>query len=202
VESSALDDVLDSGERAVAGASARAGAGPRSGASIGGLVGRFRGAAGGHAIASLDALVDRAQELARASGQSANAAAALVVEDLESASAALTARTAPLVPGCGVLVAVSGLAVKAEPSSNPPAEALVSLAVLFAVAGFAFLTRALFLYAGRRTVGLSPTIDDIAFARARLIRKYASANRGGLLAGIGLAFLIAGILAGVHITIH
>ncbi len=106
-------------------------------------------------------------------------------------------------PGCGVLVAISGLAVKAEPTKgNGIAEAFVSLAVLFAIAGFAFLTTALFLYAGRRTVGLSPTVQDIGFARQRLVRKYTSAHRGGLLAGIGLACLIIGILAGVQIDIH
>jgi hypothetical protein len=147
-------------------------------------------------------LIHRAEELSRATGQSLNEAAAVVVEDLESAAAALTARTAPLVlvPGCGLLVAVSGLAAKAE-TPNPIADTLVSLAVFFAVGGFAFLARALFLYAGRRTVGLSPAIDDIAFARHRLVRKHTSSHRGGLLAGIALTCLIIGILAGVHISI-
>ena len=111
-----------------------------------------------------------------------------MVEDLERAAAALTARTAPLVPGCGVLVAVSGLAAKAE-TPNPIADTFVSLAVFFAIGGFAFLARALFLYAGRRSVGLSPTIDDIAFARDRLVRKHTSSHRGGLLAGVALTCL-------------
>jgi hypothetical protein len=148
-------------------------------------------------------LISRAEEQARATGQSQDEAAAVVVNDLEQAANALTTRTAPLVPGCGVLVAISGLAVKAEPTKgNQVSEAFVSLAVLFAVAGFAFLTTALFLYAGRRTIGLSATVDDIGFARERIVRKYTSAHRGGLLAGIGLACLIIGILAGVHIEIH
>jgi len=162
-----------------------------------------RGAAGDRAVASVDTLISRAEGISRATGQSADEAAAVVVHDLEQAANALTTRTAPLVPGCGVLVAVSGLAVKAEPTKgNQVAEAFVSLAVLFAIAGFAFLTTALFLYAGRRTVGLSPTVNDIGFARRRLVRKYSSAHRGGLLAGTGLACLIIGILAGVHINIH
>ena len=155
---------------------------------------------GKNAIGSLDSLIRRAEELSRATGQSQDEAAGVVVEDLERAVAALTARTAPLVPGCGILVAVSGLAAKAE-TPNPIADTFVSLAVLFAIGGFAFLTRALFLYAGRRIVGLSPTVDDIAFARDRLVRKQTSAHRGGWLAGIGLACLIIGILAGVHISI-
>jgi hypothetical protein len=146
-------------------------------------------------------LIHRAEEVARATGRSEDAAAGVVVEDLERADAALTARTAPLVPGCGVLIAVSGLAAKAE-TPNPIADAFVSLAVLFAIGGFAFLTRALFLYAGRRVVGLSPTVADIAFARGRLVRKHSSARRGRWLAAIGLTCLIIGILAGVHISIR
>jgi hypothetical protein len=161
---------------------------------------RFPRVASDHAIASLDSLLHRAEDLSRATGQSLNEAAAVVVEDLERAAAALTARTAPLVPGCGVLVAVSGLAAKAE-TPNPIADTFVSLAVFFAIGGFAFLARALFLYAGRRSVGLSPTIDDIAFARDRLVRKHTSSHRGGLLAGVALTCLIIGILAGVHISI-
>ena len=142
----------------------------------------------------------RVDALSRTTGQSPDEAAAVVVEDLEQAAAALTTRTAPLVPGCGVLVAISGLAAKAE-TPDPVADLFVSLAVLFAVGGLAFLARALFLYTGRRTVGLAPTVDDIAFARDRLVRKHAASTRGGWLAALGLTCLIAGILAGVHISI-
>jgi len=132
----------------------------------------------------------------------------VVVEELKGASAALTARTAPLVPGCGTLVAISGLATNAEPSSDRLAETFVGLAVIFAIARFAFLTRALFGYAGHRSIGLSPpvddiapTVDDIAFAREPLARKRVNARRGGWLAGLGLTCLIIGILVGVHIDI-
>jgi hypothetical protein len=142
----------------------------------------------------------RADALSRATGQSQDEAAAVVVEDLEQAAAALTTRTAPLVPGCGVLVAISGLAAKAE-TPDPVADVFVSLAVFFAIGGLAFLARALFLYAGRRTLGLAPTVDDIAFARDRLVRKHTSSNRGGWMAAIGLTCLIIGILSGVHISI-
>lgn len=155
----------------------------------------------GYATASIAALTDRAETLSRATGQSPGEGAAVVVQELERAAAELNTRTAPLVPGCGVLVAISGLAAKAEPSSSALSETFVSLAVLFAIGGFSFLTRALFLYVGRRTIGLSPTLDDIAFARDRLVRKQASAQRGGVLAGIGLACLIIGILIGVRISV-
>jgi hypothetical protein len=162
---------------------------------------RWRTGTGDRAVASVDALISRAEELSRASGKTEDEAAAGGGRDLESAAAALTTRTAPLVPGTGVLVAISGLAVKAEPTSRPLVQVFISFAIFFAIAGFAFLTRALFLYAGRRIIGLAPTVDDIAFARNRLVRKHTSAHRGGLLAGIGLMFLIIGILAGVQVTI-
>ena len=127
-------------------------------------------------------------------------AAAVVVEDLERAAAALNARTAPLVPGCGVLVAAAGLLLKAEPSSDVIAEFFLGLAVLFAVGGFSFLATALSVYAGRRHVGLSPTVDDVASTRDGPVRKHAHARRGDWLAGIGLACLILGILFGTHVS--
>jgi hypothetical protein len=111
-------------------------------------------------------------------------AAAVVVEDLERAAVALTARTAPLVPGSGVLVAAAGVLLKAEPSSYGVSEFFLGLAILFAVGGFSFLTRALLVYAGRRQVGLAPTADDVAFAHDALVRKHVNAHRGGWLAGL------------------
>jgi hypothetical protein len=74
--------------------------------------------------------------------------------------------------------------------SDGVADIFLGFAVLFAVMGLSFLARANFIYAGRRTIGLSPTVGDIAFARDRLVRKHACAYRGGWLAGIGLACLI------------
>jgi len=162
---------------------------------------RWRRGTGEGAVASVAVLTARVEELSRATGKTEDEAAGIVVEELESAAAALTTRTAPLVPGTGVLVAISGLAVKAEPSSRALVQVFISLAIFFAIAGFAFLTRGLFLYAGRRIIGLAPTVDDIAFARDRLVRKHTSAHRGGLLAGIGLALLIIGILSGVRVQI-
>lgn len=197
------DGATSAGEPPRARAAARVGNAPGGGASNRAFTRRLRlrWVKGSHAIAPLDCLTSRAEEGSRATGQSLDEASAVVAEDLERAAAVLNVRTAPLVPGCGVLVAVSGLLAKAEPSSDGLAEAFVSLAVLFAIGGFAFLTRALFAYAGRRNVGLSPTVDDIAFAREGLVRKHANAHRGAWVAGIGLACLIIGILFGVHIDI-
>jgi hypothetical protein len=95
---------------------------------------------------------------------------------------------------------VGHLRSKAE-FSDGVADIFLGFAVLFAVMGLAFITRAHFIYAGRRTIGLSPTVGDIAFARDRLAREHACTYRGGWLAGIGLACLIIGILVGVRITL-
>src|ERR1700722_3968476 len=104
-------------------------------------------------VASQVSMMVRAEEYSRATGQSMDEAAAVVVEDLERAAAALSARTAPLVPACGVLVAAAGLLLKAE-FSDDVGDIFLGFAVLFAVLGLAFLTRAHFIYAGRRTLGL------------------------------------------------
>jgi hypothetical protein len=151
-------------------------------------------------IASRDSMMRRAEECSRVTGQSLDEAAAVVVEDLERAAAALSTRAAPLVPACGVLVAGAGLLLKAE-FSDGVSDILLGFAVLSAVAGLSFLARGQFIYAGRRTIGLSPTVGDIAFARDRLVRKHACTYRGGWLAGIGLTCLILGILLGARITL-
>lgn len=200
MDNPASQRVVSRGEEAFAGADPRAGETPPHGASTRTRP-RWRGGTGDRAVASVGALTSRAQELARATGKTEDEAAAVVVQELESAAAALTTRTAPLVPACGVLVAISGLVFKAEPSTRALVQVFVSLSIFFAIAGFAFLTRALFLYAGRRVIGLAPAVDDIAFARDRLVRKHTSAHRGGLLAGIALGLLIIGILTGVRVTI-
>jgi hypothetical protein len=162
---------------------------------------RFRAVTTDQRVASLDTLLCRVRERSDAKGQSLDEAAEAVVEDLERAVTALNTRTAPLVPGCGVLIAAAGILLKGEPPSYGIAEIFLGLAIVFAVGGFTFLTRALFAYAGRRNVGTSATIDDVAFARDGLVRKLANARRGSLLAGLGLACLILGILFGVHIAL-
>lgn len=147
-------------------------------------------------IASVDSLIRQSEELARSTGKSVDEIAAVVVEDLERAAFTLTARTAPLVPGCGALVAASAIAAKAEHPAHPVAEAFASLAIAFGAVGLWFLTRGVFRYVGRPYVALSPVLNDIAYARAGLVRKQISADRGAVLAGAGLICLILGILTG------
>lgn len=153
----------------------------------------------GQDVAPLDALIARAEAEAQASGRTVDEAAAEVVADLEDAASAINTRVAPLVPGCGFLVAVSGLLLKAEPSSERLAEVLIALSVILAVAAISFLAHGLFTYAGRRAIGLAPVTADIAFARERLVRKLRSVERGGWLAGVSLASLVLGILLGVSV---
>lgn len=163
---------------------------------------RFGTATRGYAIASLPSLMRRVEDRSRATGQSLEEAAAIVVEDLERAAAALTARTAPLVPACGVLVAAAGLMLKVEPASDPISEVFFSLTILSTVGALWFLIRAHFVYVGRRHVGLAPTVDDIAFTHRRLVRKHADVRYGGWLAGIGLTCLLLGILLGVRLSLN
>jgi hypothetical protein len=144
----------------------------------------------------------RVEESAGRSGQSETEAAKEVVEELERETTALTLRNAPLIPGCGLLVAVSGVMLKAEPTSRPLSEFFLGGAVVLAVAGFTFLSRALFSYAGRRVIGLEPTLDDIEFAQRRLVSKLHNARRGGVLAGVGLILLVIGIATGVRLDVR
>jgi hypothetical protein len=155
-----------------------------------------------HMIAPVDALIRRVEESAQRSNQSMDEAAKVVVEELERETSALTLRTAPLIPGCGLLVAVSGVMLKSEPTSRPLSEFFLGAAVVLAVAGFTFLARALFSYAGRRVIGLEPTLEDIEFAQRRLVSKLHNARRGGVLAGVGLILLVIGIVTGVRLDVR
>ncbi len=154
-----------------------------------------------HRVASLDSLRQRAQERSRTTGESLDEAAAVVVEDLESAVNALNTRVSPLLRGTSFLVAVASLMFKVEPSSQGLAEFLIGLSVILAITGTYYLVDGVSTYAGRRAIGLMPTVEDVAFTRARLVRKYNSAYRGGWLAGISLTCLVIGILLGVHLGI-
>jgi hypothetical protein len=144
----------------------------------------------------------RVEETAAQNGHSEAEAARAVVEELERETAALTLRTAPLVPGCGLLVAVSGVMLKSEPTSRTASEFFLGTSVVLAVIGFTFLSRALFSYAGRRVIGLAPVVDDIQYAQCRLVSKLRNARRGATFAGIGLAFLLIGIVLGVQLDVR
>jgi len=99
-------------------------------------------------VASRDSMMRRAEECARVTGQSLNEAAVVVVEDLEACRCGAEHADGPARAACGVLVAAAGLLLKAE-SSDGIADIFLGFAVLFAVVGLSFLTRAHLIYADR-----------------------------------------------------
>jgi hypothetical protein len=57
-------------------------------------------------------------------------------------------------------------------------------------------------HAGRRMVGLTPTREDVAFVRARLIKKEANAQIGSVLIPLGLIVLVWLILDSFQFDIN
>jgi hypothetical protein len=125
-----------------------------------------------------------------ASGESEDEATLAVVEDFERSGAATTARTTPLVPASGIIVAGAGILTKQSGS----AEYMAFLSMALALIGLALLAMSLFTHVGRRSVGVPPTREDVAFAHQRLLSKEANANRGSLFSALGFLVLLAVVL--------
>jgi hypothetical protein len=149
----------------------------------------------GQAIPSFAALISEIEERQRLLDDTAEQATQAVVEELERAAAAINVRIAPLVPTCGLVVAGAVALDKFTPT--PPALAL--LAIGLAMLGLYFVAAAMFTHAGRRTVGFTPMQEDIAFARARLVKKEANAQIGSVLILLGLILLVALIINSIEI---
>jgi hypothetical protein len=119
-----------------------------------------------------------------ASGASEQAATLTTIEDFERSAATVTARTTPLVPASGIIVAGAGILTK-----EGGAGAVIALfALLIAIVGVGFLATSLFTHAGRPYVGLAPRREDIAFVHDRLLRKESNAQVGSFFTF--LAFLV------------
>jgi len=144
----------------------------------------------GQAVPSFAALIKQIEERQRLLDDTAEQATQAVVEEFERAAASINLRTAPLVPTCGLVVAGAGVLDKF--TSTPPVLALSAIGL--AMVGLYFSVVAMFTHAGRRTVGLTPAQEDVAFARARLIKKEANAQIGSALIPLGLIVLVAVIL--------
>lgn len=144
----------------------------------------------GQAIPPTLALVDRIEERCRSLGETTDQATLAVVEDLERAATTINLRTAPLVATSGLVVGVAGLLDKFTEVSH----VLAPAAIILAVVGLSFSVLAIFTHAGRRAVGLAPTQEDVAFARARLLKKEANAQIGSAVSGLGVLVLIAALL--------
>jgi hypothetical protein len=123
----------------------------------------------GQEIPSVAALITEIEERQRVLGDTAEQATKAVVEELERAAAAINVRTAPLVPTCGLVVTRAGLLEKFITPTPPLGLAVVT--IVLAMGGLYFSVVAMFTHAGRRMVGLTPTKEDVAFVRARLIKK-------------------------------
>jgi hypothetical protein len=145
---------------------------------------------GGQAIPPLAALIGRIEERRRLLCGLAEQATQAVVEDLEGAAAPIHWRTVSLLPLCGLVIAVTGVLDK---FTQPPV--LLALSAIFlAMCGLYFSVVTIFTHAGRRAVGLTPTQEDVAFARARLVKKEANGQIGSALTTLALILLIAVIL--------
>ena len=142
----------------------------------------------GQEIPSVAALIYEIEERQLVLGDSAEQATKAVVEELERAAAAINVRTAPLVPTCGLVVAGAGLLEKFLTPTPPLGLAVVAIGL--AMVGLYFSVVGMFTHAGRRMVGLIPRQEDVAFVRARLIKKEANAQIGSVLIPLGLIVLV------------
>jgi hypothetical protein len=145
---------------------------------------------GGQRIPSTEELMARIEQR-RSAGEGEEAVVSAEVEDFERSAATVNARTQPLVPAAGLITTGAGVLSKIGDTS----EALALTAMGLAVIGLGFLTASLFLHAGRRSVGLAPTREDVAFAQTRLIRKEANAQIGATITSVAILVLLAAVLS-------
>ena len=155
----------------------------------------------GQEIPSVAALIYEIEERQLVLGDSAEQATKAVVEELERAAAAINVRTAPLVPTCGLVVAGAGLLEKFI-TPTPLLGLLAGVAIGLAMVGLYFSVVGMFTHAGRRMVGLRPRQEDVAFVRARLIKKEANAQIGSVLIPLGLIVLVWLILDSFQLEIN
>jgi hypothetical protein len=153
-------------------------------------VSRFHGRRLGQSIPPLDELQESIDKRI-ASGESEEDATAAIIEDFERSAATVTARTTPLVPASGIVVAGAGIFARGEDDAS----LIVALfAMAFALGGLGFLAMSLFTHAGRPRVGLPPVRTDIAFVHDRLTRKESNAELGSFLSFVGFVVLLIAIL--------
>ena len=91
-------------------------------------------------------------------------------------------------PTCGLVVTGAGLLEKFITPAPPVGLAVV--AIVLAMVGLYFSVVAMFTHVGRRVVGMRPTQEDVAFVRARLIKKEANAQIGSVLVPLGLIVVV------------
>ncbi|HKA92664.1 MAG TPA: hypothetical protein VKE97_02600 [Acidimicrobiia bacterium] len=150
----------------------------------------FHGRLLGQTIPPLDE-IDESIDKRVAAGASEDDVVTDVVEDFERSAATVSARTTPLVPASGIIVAgATFLAKDGELDSTIVAAFAIGMALL----GLGFLAMSVFTHAGRPRVGLPPVRGDIAFVHARLTKKESNADVGSFLSLVGFVALIINVL--------
>jgi dipeptide/tripeptide permease len=114
-----------------------------------------------------------------------------VIEDFGRSAATVSARTTPLVPASGIVVAGATFLAK---DGDVDSAIVAGLAIGLALVGLGFLAMSVFTHAGRPRVGLPPTRGDIAFVHARLTKKESSAPAGSFWSLVGFVVLLLAIL--------
>ena len=153
-------------------------------------VAHFHGRRLGQSIPSLDEL-DESIDKRVASGESEEDVVAEVVEDFERSAASVSARTTPLVPASGIVVAAATFLAK---EGDTESTIVALFAISFALIGLGFLAMSVFTHAGRPRVGLPPTRGDIAFVHERLTKKESNAHVGSFLSLMGFLVLVVAIV--------
>src|SRR5262249_56408878 len=83
-----------------------------------------------------------------------------VIGDCERSAAGVSARTTPLVPASGIVVAGSTFLAK---DGDFESTIVAAFAIAFALVGLGFLAMSVFTHAGRPRVGLPVMRSDVAF---------------------------------------
>jgi hypothetical protein len=125
-----------------------------------------------------------------ANGETERAATLAVIEDFERSAAMVTARTTPLIPASGIVVAGAGILTK----EGDAAAVIAFFAIALALSGLSLLAISLFTHAGRPNVGHDRARADIAFMRERLVQKESRAELGSFLSFLGFLALLVVIL--------
>jgi hypothetical protein len=152
-------------------------------------ISHFHGKRPGQNIPPLDVIDDAVDERI-ASGETEQAATLAIIEDFERSAATVTARTTPLIPASGIIVAGSGLLAK----EGDVAGYVALLALFLALVGVGFLATSLFTHAGRPSVGLLPRREALAFVHDRLMRKESNAQVGSFFTFLAFFVLVVVIL--------
>jgi hypothetical protein len=150
----------------------------------------FHGRRLGQNIPSLEEL-DESIDKRVASGEPEDEVVTEVIEDFERSATTVSARTTPLVPASGIVVAGATFLAK---DGDTESTIVAAFAIALALLGLGFLAMSVFTHAGRPRVGLPLVRRDVAFVHRRLTRKESNATVGSFLSLVGFLVLMLAIL--------